>query len=207
MLFPENVFAAKKTELTKESKVIIISDSYSVKPKKARRWPYYVEKFLNTGQGQVILSAKIGSGFTKKGRFSFTKRLKKMVPDQNVRMVIVLGGVRNDLRSSKKKLYRQMKRFSAMVKKKFPNAGIYYGIPNYEVKKERIRERLLKRKRILKKYCRKLGWKYLRYTEKCLYKRKKNFSKDGHHLSKKGQKILGKNVIKDLKRYGIVPVQ
>ena len=193
------------SETNDVNKVILFGDSYGRHPRSAEaHWHDEVKSVFGIPDENVITKVRSGSGFTvSKKKKNFVAQIRKMSPDASVNMILIVGGVRNDMHHSKKYTKARMTLFNEIARRKFPNATIYYAIPNWSTENKKIKRKLLARKRFCNSVAKSLHWKRLKKTEKCLYKVKRWYEKDRHHPNKKGQRIISKSLIKNLKKFTV----
>ena len=197
-----SVLKKKKSKQAKVS-AVFFGDSYGTHPFKSRRWPFYLRKALGLTKAGCKKSIKGGSGFCSANRKrNFVERLKKMKRNKRVRIVLIVGGVRNDLKYPEEAVLMKMKEFDLLLSEKFPNAKICYALPNYTKEVEKQLE-TVSRKTVCRDFAASLGWHYLESTETCLYGQEDCFEKDGHHPNKRAQKLISEALLKDLESFGI----
>lgn len=196
--------AASKTEAAGSGKIFMIGDSYGARTNKRGHftWPYQVAKGLGLTEGQALIACRGGYGFGVGRNFLHLLRLAKKDPE--VKLILVVGGTGNDRKQSKAEIVGGMRAFSEEARRRFPNALIAYASPNTHVSNASWLERLKKRRPWYIEACRENGWIYLSGCEKILAGHKEYFVKDGHHPNAEGQVVLGRALLKKLKKAGVV---
>lgn len=188
----------------KIGKTIAFSDSYGTRPFDGTKWTGYVKEYFGLNQHTMTKKIKGGSGFAVKSKEkNFLYKLKKMKADPDVRTILIVGGINNDMPFSESTVRKKMKEFNKYALKKFPRATIYYALPNWTAQDQPTKDRILKRKEFCKREAHALKWKWMPSTEKCLYGQKNWYQKDLHHPNKNGAMIIGRAIIKDLKSFKI----
>lgn len=188
----------------KIGKTIVFADSYGTHPHNGTKWMEYVEKEFRLNKNTMIEKVRAGSGFAvEKNTKNFLYKLKKMKADPNVRTILIVGAVTNDMKFPEATVRKKMKEFNKLALKKFPKATIYYGIPHWTAKGKADEERVLKRKIFFNKEAKALKWKQMANTEGCLYRQGNWYEKDLVHPNATGAWAIGKAIIKDLKSFKI----
>lgn len=212
LLIPASAYAsetdaseANTSETNDVNKMILFGDSYGKHPRSAEaHWHDKLKSVFQIPDENVITRIRGRSGFAvSRKKTNFVAMIGKMRPDSSVKAILIVGGVRNDMHYSKKYTKAQMKKFNKLARRKFPNAKIYYAIPNWTAESKAKKAKLLARKRFCNSVAKSLRWIRLKKTEKCLYKAKRWYEKDRHHPNKKGQRIISNALVKDLKKFTV----
>lgn len=193
------------SNLDGERKYVMIGDSYAtfyLGKRPLRMWPRVLAKMLGT-DGKPVKYKKIckgGSGFAAP-KHQFLKLIKKARRDTSVTDVIIIGGAGNDLqhRCSKKSVAKWYKATIKLIRKKYPNARIVHGVPNWNFHKKRYRIQMKKRVNWYKALAREHGVIYLHDCEQVLRKHRNWMQKDGNHPNQRGTDALCQAVANELR--------
>ena len=193
------------TNLDGERKYVMIGDSYAtfhLGKRPLRMWPRTLAEMLGV-DGAPVKYKKIckgGSGFAAP-KHRFLKLIKKARRDTSVTDVIIIGGAGNDLqyRCSKKSVAKWYKATIKLIRKKYPNARIVHGVPNWNFHKKRYRTQMTKRVNWYKALARKHGVIYLHDCEQVLRKHRGWMQKDGNHPNQRGTDALCQAIANELR--------
>ena len=204
------MFLLPKSSSATQLKFVVIGDSYSTVRKDVVTdpWPEQLRDYLDLPKSRYIISRKGGSGFTigKTGK-SFIQLVEEAKTskanawvDPKVTHVLVVGGIGNDLRSSKTKIKKQFLRFTDIARERFPNAQLLYAAPNWGTETAR-QEALASRKIYYRKLCGLFGWTYLPKTSSVLKNKQilaKGFHTDGHHPTQSSVDKIAKTLFQEI---------
>lgn len=185
----------------RDDRWIMIGDSYSRRPlgNKNKAWPVQLRKKLKLKASKVRIIQRSGYGIARKDK-NYYKVLKKLPSNKKVRCIVIQSGPRNDKQATKKQIYKATKRLAKLIRKKYPNAHVYYASPNWSVESEEKQEMLRTRKKWYKKFAKKVGWTYMSSVQNIYVGDDDWYEKDGHHPNLKGVNKLSKAMAKSLKR-------
>ena len=156
-----------------------------------------------------------GYGFANQwaGGHRFITLIADEQKDKNIRNVLVIGGIGNDLHiKNLSTLESETTAFYKAVREKYPNAVIWHAIPNW--RSSRIRgsdeeilavahwqRRILKREAFVQKFDRKNGVHLLKKARNAIRitDNDRYFSKDGKHPSWEGRVKIAKAIAKEIK--------
>lgn len=188
--------------ITDKTEWIIMGDSYAVMPKsnKSKNWPDLLRKYLKLTRPQAKLIKKPGYGIARKGA-TYYSLLKKMRNSQNVRYIVIQSGPANDRHMSKKQIRKALKRTAKLIRKKYPNAKVYYCNPNWNDKSKKTRKFLKARKKWYKAYAKKYGWRYMSSVQNIYVGDHKWCVKDKHHPNARGARMLARAIYKVVKKH------
>ena len=192
--------AVANSQIRKNTTWIMVGDSYTCRPsgQKEKSWPYQLREKLGLKGSEVCFVRKPGYGFANKGKQFYTE-LKKLKSSKTVRRILIVGGVRNDKFCSKKKIHTMFHKTAVLLRKRYPNAEIYYAAPNWDKLSAEKRKLLRTRKVWYKKFCKEEGWTYLASVQKVLYNVGGWYEADGHHPNEKGANIISNALYRALK--------
>ncbi len=183
--------------------IFMIGDSYGIRTDARGHytWPYQVAKGLGLKEGQALIACHGGYGFGIGKNFIHLLRLVRR--SQKVRAVLVVGGVGNDRNRTKEDIKEGIQAFAKEVKRRFPNAKVYYAASNTHVSNPSWLLKVNRHRAWYAEACRENGWTYLSGCEKVLAGHEEYFVSDGHHPNAEGQEVLGRALVKKLKAAGI----
>ncbi len=181
-------------------KYVLIGDSYTTDNHDLidKPWPEQLRDKLGIPEDRFIISRKGGTGF---GDGTFRKLLLKVPSDDEVTNVIVIGGIANDLRCERRDVKVQFAAFSRLVHKRFPNAVLMYGAPNWSRTRSR-RLLLLETQKFYKSLCENNGWIFLSRTTNALHSKEllsQVFLSDRHHPNQLGHDLILAKIYSELK--------
>ena len=196
---PKSVSAASpEMHVTGKTKWIFIGDSYAVTPKSNKRltWPYQFQERMHLRDREVCFVRLQGYGYARRGDkdLRFITAIRELPFSASVEKIVILGGINNDRGQMEYEITMEMWRLDFLLRKKFPNAKIYAGMPNW-TRRGGFRRRIIKRRRrVYREYAKKLGWTYIKSMEKVLKNRKDCFLPDGHHPNAKGGRLIAQGL-------------
>lgn len=197
-------------------KWVFIGDSYTVYGETTHTSvPDLVAEKINLRNKEYNKFCKKGYGFKaiyNKQSANFISLIEKEHPNTDVKNVVVIGGIGNDLRTETpiNELAEAMNAFFCRVKELYPNATIWYAMPNWapadstEKGKEAIEwQYLIKSKESL--YLKNVaanGVHILRRARTALRfeDNRKCFYMDYRHPTLKGRKLIAEAIYKDISK-------
>ena len=199
------VFAgnAAMNQVTPETKYIMIGDSYAIQPVQhpEKNWPDQLYKRLNMQDTEVCIIKRGGYGFIgKHNQKAFIDLIRPLESSQNIKAIIIAGGLTNDLKFSKQKIRKAFKKLNTLLKEKYPNAKVYYGAINWK-KKKSVQRTITKRKALYYLFSQENGWVYLPRAQDALKGQKHCIKKDKHHPTMAGVNRIVAAMYEDLKGY------
>ena len=214
----------KKKIAKSEVKWIFIGDSYSAYGQNTKIPELLVKKIkLKKKEYETFCHGGYGFAATCFGeKATFTSLIKYEKTNKNVKNVLVIGGIGNDIRTNgdETSITDAMNRFFELVKEKYPNAIIWYAMPNWSAnttnpahpKGEDSKEwqkKITEIESVYIKNCALNGVQVLKRTRTCLRfnNNRKYFIDDLHHPSLKGRKLIAESIYKDITNSNIYKQQ
>ena len=185
-----------KRQVKNSTQWLLISDSYAITPKEHvnATWPYQFIKYMGLKHNRFCLVKKSGYGYACKGK-KFISLAKELKASRNIKTIIIMGGINNDKDCSLAMIKKAMKRLDKLLRKKYPNAQIYIGMPNYASASDPERvARVTARKPKYQKFAQSLGWIYLTNVSTVLEKNTDWWIEDNHHPNEKGGELIAKEL-------------
>ena len=200
--------AAVITELhpNLEGKWLFLGDSYTTAGTGEDRLFPLIRQRLGLNAADCRTIAKGGYGFVRK---TSTKDLRYATfvqddpVDKGVTNILIIGGIYNDRSFGRVSTQREMLRFFGLLRRKYPNAVIWYAAPNWHAnwkkkteakKKEAVsyQETVKKRGVWYRQFCKLRNVVMIETATTALHADSNDsyFATDGHHPSLKGRQKI-----------------
>ena len=180
--------------------IVVIGDSYTHTQHGAieNPWPEQLQKLLGLPDSQFVISRKGTAGFSY--GYHFRKLLMNVPPSDTVTMVLVVGGLGNDLRVTDTKVRSGFRLFTKLAHERFPNASLFYAAPNWAMKHSR-QSKEAGRIPLYQKLCLKYGWVFLEQTTNTMHNAMAIrfwFGEDTHHPNQLGHDAIARNIYQEI---------
>ena len=174
--------------------------------------PSLIAEEIGIKEKNIIRKCVGGTGLTlQKGDEDkrFYTLVQDMERDETVHNILIIGGIHNDTKGEGEPVEKEMKRLADFLKKTFPNATIFYAIPNWHATEKESssiyqyaydwQNNILRRLPLYQAACEENGIVFLYNVTECLHGKKnsKYFTSDGHHPSEAGKKKIAKAIAKN----------
>ena len=179
-----------------ELSIVMVGDSYTHTQHGAIQdpWPEQLQRLLGLPDNRFVISRKGTAGFAY--GYRLRRLLTNVPPSESVTMVLVVGGLGNDLRVTDRQVRVGFREFTRIAHERFPNANLFYAGPHWSMKASR-RAKLTARIPLYRKLCQKYGWVFLEQTTYTMHNAKAIrywFAEDKHHPNQLGHDAIAKNI-------------
>ena len=200
------VSAADSFYFNSKSRFVFIGDSYGTPRTGAKEpWPVTFTRAMGIDPAQTLNICKGAHGFAKPTK-QFITVINSRPVDKKVTDVVIIGGIGNDWSVNPGLINKRLNEFNAEVRRRFPNARIVYGYPNWNDNQNVVRG-ILAHEKIYQDAAKRFGWVYLSGMEKMLRGNPAYFLADGHHPTQAAQVLIGKKMASLYKKYCVSGVK